>query len=185
MPFKTLGQKIQYHGHAFDVALVHVQLPDGRERNYDLVKHNDSITVLPVGSSGEVYFVNQHRIGAGRDLLELPAGVQEENEAPLTCAKREIREEIGLAAGTFKKLGGFYLAPGYAEEYMTVFLATDLYDSPLEADADEFLDVKSFPIKEVYQKALAGEIHDGKTLAALLLAQPLLNNCGDFWVKPA
>lgn len=175
MPFKTLNQKTQYRGHAFDVALVHVQLPDGRERDYDLVMHVDSITVLPVGGNGEIYFVNQHRIGAGGDLLELPAGVQEDNEDPLTCAKREIREEIGMAAGNFKELGGFYLAPGYTNEYMTVYLATELYKAPLEADADEFLEVKSFSIKEVYQKALAGEFHDGKTLAALLLAQPLLD----------
>jgi ADP-ribose pyrophosphatase len=179
MPFKTLNQKIQYHGHAFDVALVHVQLPDGRERNYDLVKHKDSITVLPVGANGEIYFVNQHRIGAGGDLLELPAGVQEAGEDPLACARREIREEIGLAAEDFKELGGFYLAPGYTEEYMTVFLAMGLYESPLEADADEFLEVKSFTIEEVYRKALAGEFHDGKTLAALLLAQPLLDIGGE------
>jgi len=175
MPFTILNRKKQYSGHAFDVSVIHVKLPDGTERDYDLVEHGDSVTILPVDSNGKIYFVNQHRIGSGGNLLELPAGVQEANETPLTCAKREIREEIGMAARNFKELGGFYLAPGYTDEYMTVFLATGLYEAPLEADADEFIEVSSFPAADVYRKTLAGEFHDGKTLAALMLAQSLLD----------
>jgi len=175
MPFTILNRMKQYSGHAFDVSVIHVKLPDGTERDYDLVEHRDSVTILPIDSNDRIYFVNQHRIGSGGNLLELPAGVQEANEDPLTCAKREIREEIGMAARNFKELGGFYLAPGYTDEYMTVFLATDLYESPLEADADEFIEVSSFPAMDVYRKTLAGEFHDGKTLATLMLAQPLLD----------
>ena len=171
MPFTVLNRKKRFKGHAFDVSVIHVELPNGVERDYDLVEHGDSVTIVPIGENGEIYFVNQHRIGSGGDLLELPAGVQELNEDPLTCARREIREEIGLAAMNFKELGGFYLAPGYTDEYMTVFLATGLYESPLEADPDEFIDVSSLSAEEVYHKALAGDFHDGKTLAALLLAR--------------
>lgn len=172
MPFSILNHEKQYQGHAFDVAKVHVRLPDGRERDYDLVEHGDSVTILPLGEEGNIYFVNQHRIGAGEELLELPAGVLNDSETPLECAKREIREEIGMAAKHFQKLGGFFLAPGYTDEYMTVFLATGLYDSPLDPDDDEFLDVKSLPVAEVYRQAVSGGFNDGKTLAALLLAQP-------------
>jgi len=174
MTFTTLNHEIKYQGHAFDVANVHVRLPDGRERNYDLVEHGDSVTILPLDEEGKIYFVNQHRVGAGEELLELPAGVLNDKEDPLDCAKREIREEIGMAARRFQALGGFFLAPGYTDEYMTVFLATALYDSPLDPDDDEFLDVICLPVTEVYREAFAGRFHDGKTLAALLLAQPLL-----------
>jgi len=179
MSFTTLNREKHYSGHVFDVAKVHVRLPDGRERDYDLVEHGDSVTILPVDAQGNVYFVKQHRVGVGGDLLELPAGVLDEGESPLVSAKREIREEIGMAARSFTELGGFYLAPGYTDEYMTVYLARELYKSPLDPDADEFLDVAIFQKTEVYYKALAGEFQDGKTLAALFLALPLLFDDGE------
>lgn len=175
MPFKILNREKQYRGHVFDVAKLQIQLPDGRTRDFDLVEHGDSVTILPVDAEGNIYFVNQHRIGSEGELLELPAGVLDDGEEPLTSAKREIREEIGLAAKKFRELGSFYLAPGYTDEYMTVYLATELYESPLDPDDDEFLDVVILPTKEVYRMALAGEFKDGKTLAALMLAQPHLN----------
>lgn len=174
MKIKKLYSEKQYRGRVFDVAKVHVRLPDGKQQYFDLVEHGDSVTILAVDGEGNVYFVTQHRIGTDSTLLELPAGVLDEGEDPLTSAKREIREEIGLAANNFRELGSFYLAPGYTDEYMTVYLATELYESPLDPDDDEFLDVLIMPISEVYRKALAGEFKDGKTLAALLLAQPYL-----------
>ncbi len=176
MKFKELNRTKHYEGHAFDVAKVHVRLPDGRERDYDLVEHGDSVTVLPVDSENRVYFVTQHRIGADGVLLELPAGVLDPGEAPLACARRELREEIGMAAREITSMGGFYLAPGYTDEYMSVFLATGLYQAPLDADEDEFIEVTAIPVDKVYKMALDGDFQDGKTLATLLLAQPLLKN---------
>jgi len=175
MPFKKLSDEKQYAGHVFNVLKVHLQLPDGRETYYDLVQHGDSVTILPIDDQGRVYFVRQHRIGADKALLELPAGVLNTGEEPLSCAHREMREEIGLDAKKFQKLGGFYLAPGYADEYMTVFMATGLFKSPLHPDADEFLEIVTMPVSEIYRSALAGKFQDGKTLAALLLAQPFLD----------
>lgn len=176
MSFTIINRKKQYHGHAFDVSKIRIRLPDLRERTYDLVEHGDSVTILPIDSKGNIYFVNQHRVGANKIILELPAGVLDEGEDPLECAKREIREEIGMAAQNFRELGGFYLAPGYADEFMTVYLATGLYESPLDPDEDEFLDIVILPTAEVYQKAIAGKFQDGKTLAALLLAMPFLED---------
>jgi ADP-ribose pyrophosphatase len=178
MPFTTLSREKKYQGHVFDVAKVQVQLPDGREHDYDLVEHGDSVTILPINEDGNITFVTQHRIGAKGELLELPAGVLNPNEDPLDCAKREIREETGMAAEHFQKLGGFFLAPGYTDEYMTVFLATGLYTAPLDPDDDEFIDITSIPVADVYTLALTGKIHDGKTLATLLLAQPHIHPTG-------
>jgi ADP-ribose pyrophosphatase len=174
MPFTNLSHEKQYTGHVFDVVKVHIQLPDGRKRFYDLVQHGDSVTILPIDEQGQIYFVRQHRIGADKPLLELPSGVLNNGEDPLTCAKRELREEIGMDAKSFQHLGGFYLAPGYADEYMMVFLAKGLFDSPLDPDADEFLNIETISVSEVYNHALAGAFEDGKTLASLLLAQPFL-----------
>jgi ADP-ribose pyrophosphatase len=79
-----------------------------------------------------------------------------------------------MAAGSLKKLGDFYLAPGYSTEFMIVFLATDLSHNPLEADADEFLSVESIPVSEAFSIAERGEMPDAKSLAALFLAKPSL-----------
>ncbi len=174
MDFTILGKEKQFRGHAFDVATVRAKLPNGKERAYDLVQHPDSVAIVPVDREGKIYFVSQYRIGAESELLELPAGVMEAGETPLECAKREVREEIGMAAAEMQELGGFYLAAGYANEYMTVFLATGLYEAPLAPDADEFLKVRAFPINEAYQMAQAGKLGDGKSLAALLLAEKVL-----------
>lgn len=176
MSFNILNHKKQFQGHAFDVAKISVELPNGKTRDYDLVEHGNSVTILPVDEQGRIYFVVQHRIGSGNEMRELPAGVMEEDETPLECAEREIREEIGKAAKTMRRLGGFYLAPGYTDEFMTVFLATGLYDSPLDPDSDEFLNIVTLSIEETYHEVFAGDFNDGKTLAALLLAEPFIRN---------
>lgn len=174
MTFTLLSKEKQYRGHAFDVAKIRAKLPNGKERDYDLVQHPDSVAIVPVDRDGKIYFVSQYRIGSESELLELPAGVIEAGETPLQCAEREVREEVGMAAAEMQELGGFYLAAGYANEYMTVFLATGLYEAPLAPDADEFLNVKAFPINEAYRMAQEGKFGDGKSLAGLLLAQKAL-----------
>jgi len=174
MNHQIIRKETLYFGRAFNVQAVEMELPNGRQVTYDLVDHLGSITIVPVDALGNLYFVRQYRLAANGMLLELPAGVLEENEDPLVGAGREIREETGLAAGTLHKLGEVYLAPGYSNEHMVIYLATDLYPAPLDADDDEFLELEIIPCKEAFQKALTGQIADSKTLAALLLAQPYL-----------
>jgi ADP-ribose pyrophosphatase len=130
--------------------------------------------LIPVDAMGNIVFVRQYRHATGMDLLELPAGTLDEGENPDDCARREIREETGLAAGSLERVGGFYLAPGYSTEYMHVYLATDLHYDPLEADADEFLQIESIPLSRALEMAQKGEIPDAKSLAAFLMARPEL-----------
>lgn len=173
-PFEILHTDIVHQGRAFRVEQVLVNLPDGNQKKYDLVRHLDAVTLVPVDASGNIYFVSQYRIGAGRQLIELPAGVLEPGETPVNGAGREVREEIGMAAAQLIPIGQSYLSPGYSSEFMHFYLAMGLYTAPLTADADEFIKVESFPLAEAYQRALAGEIQDGKSLAALFLARPHL-----------
>lgn len=174
MNFKITGSQTHYHGRAFNVEKVDLLLPDGRETTYDLVRHNDSVSIVPVDANGCILFVSQYRLGSEGPLLELPAGVDEDGESPETSAAREIREETGMAAGKLVRLGEYYLAPGYSSELMYAFLATDLTPAPLQSDPDEFLQVKAIPITQAYSMARRGEIKDSKSLAALLLAEPFL-----------
>lgn len=160
--------------HAFDVEKITFRLPDGRERAYDLVDHANAVTLLPVDDQGCLIFVTQYRLGAESPLLELPAGVMDEGEQPEASARRELREETGQDCRELARLGGFYMAAGYSTEYMHIYLAEGLFAAPLEQDEDEFLSLSRIPLKVAYQMAWNGEIRDGKTLSALLLALPRL-----------
>lgn len=154
-------------GKVFSVEEVQVSLPTGKSKNYDRVNHCDSVTILPVDEEGNIWFVRQYRIGSEKELLELPAGVMEYDEDPLTSAQREIREEIGMAAKSWKQIGFFYLAAGYCTEINTVFLAQDLYASPLDMDEDEFLTIEHIPTNEVLAMVQNCDLLDCKSLAAL------------------
>jgi ADP-ribose pyrophosphatase len=174
MAFETEDSQIIYQGRVFDVRQDQVRMPDGKLVRFDVVAHHGAVTILPVDDEGQVWFVSQYRHPAKTILLELPAGVMEEGEAPEVSALREIREEIGMAAGELRSIGTFFLAPGYSTEFMHVYLATHLTVAPLKGDEDEFISIEKIPIREVIQMVAAGRIQDAKTLAALFLAQPYL-----------
>ena len=175
MVFELLQSEVVYSGRAFTIRRDTLRLPDGHETRFDIVEHHGSIIIIPMDENGNLVLVRQYRHAARLDLLELPAGTLDEGEAPEKCALREIREETGLAAGKLEFLGGFYLAPGYSTEYMHVYLATNLYSDPLEADADEFLSIEYLPVDNALEMARTGRIPDAKTLAALLMAAPILH----------
>lgn len=176
MNYQELYREKLYSGPIFDLAKVRMRLPSGRERDYDLVEHGNSVTIVPVDASGQVYFVDQHRVGSNSMLLELPAGMLDAGEDPLEGARREIREEIGMDAEQIIPLGGFYLAAGYSDEYLFAYLAKGLFASPLDPDEDEFINLVTMPAEAALEKAFAGEFHDGKTLAALFLAMPYIKS---------
>jgi len=171
---EILTRTIKLIGHAFDVQQVHLRLPDGREREYNLVDHADAVTILPVDDEGNAWFVTQFRVGADGSLLELPAGVMDPGEGPLEAARRELREEIGMYCLELIPLGGFWMAAGYSNEFMHCFLALGLTPAPLEQDEDEFLSLSKISIKTAYAMGLEGKIVDGKSLSTLFFARPIL-----------
>jgi ADP-ribose pyrophosphatase len=171
MTFELIQSEVLLKGRAFTIRRDHLRLPDGRTTKFDIVEHHGSVIILPVDQQGNLVLVRQYRHAAGLDLLELPAGTLNEGEDPLLCAQREVREETGLAADRLEKIGEFYLAPGYSTEFMIVYLATNLHDDPLEADADEFLQVERLPLAEALALAESGRMPDAKSLAALFLAR--------------
>ena len=169
MKHSIISRKNVFNGHAFDVQELYVSLPDGRKRNYDLVDHRDSVTIIPIDEAGKIWFVEQFRMGSESSLIELPAGVIEVNEKPFACAKREVREEIGMAAGMLVQIGSIYLAPGYSNELNHIFLAEDLKPDPLQQDEDEFLVIKKYSSEELSKLIRKGNLQDSKSLAALYL----------------
>jgi len=169
-----LSHQIVYQGRLFSIEEIFLRLENQKEHQYERVNHKDSVTILPVDDQKNILFVTQYRVGPNRQVLELPAGVIEPNENPKTCALREVREEVGMAADLMTSLGSYYLAPGYCTEMNHAFLAQKLHPAPLSSDEDEFLKINVIPIDQAYRMAELGEIQDGKSLAALLLARPIL-----------
>ena len=174
MSYEIIETEKVFNGRVFDVRRDQVRLPDGRTARLDIVDHNPAVTLLPLDEMGRIWFIRQYRHPAAEVLLELPAGVVETGEEPEKSAGRELQEEIGMSAQTLEKLGEFYLAPGYSTEYMYLYLATGLSASVLPHDEDEFIEIEQVPVSQAYQMAYEGRIRDGKTLAALFLAQPRL-----------
>jgi ADP-ribose pyrophosphatase len=174
MVYETLNSETVYRGRAFDVRREEIRLPDGNAARLDIVEHVGAVTLVPVDAQNRVWFVRQYRHAAKEVLLELPAGTVEPGEPPLECARREIREEIGMAAGRLDLIGEYFLAPGYSSEFMHVYLARDLHPDPLPGDADEFLSAEAIPLAEVLHMTEQGKFRDAKTLASLMLAKQYL-----------
>ncbi len=172
--YEVIHSEIMYHGRAFNVRRDEVRLPNGRTSRLDVVDHTGAVTMLPLDDKGQIWFVRQYRHPAGQVLLELPAGTLEPGEPPEIAAAREIREETGMAAGNLRKIGQFWMVPGYSSECMHVYLATDLTHAPLQADADEFIDIEIIPVEKAYEMINNGEFQDAKTITSLLLAKPLI-----------
>ena len=153
-----------------------VVTPDGLERHRDIVLHPGAVTVVAILPDRRVLLVRQYRHPSGEVLLELPAGTLDmlgdgSIEDPLVAGKRELFEETGHRAGSWRKLGDFFTAPGFASELMHLYLATDAtpdpaYEGPME---DERLTVEILPFEEAVTRADKGEIRDAKTLVGLLL----------------
>jgi ADP-ribose pyrophosphatase len=179
MSNEILARETVYQGRAFNVRRDKVRQEDGKTASLDIVEHPGAVTILPVDADGNILFIRQYRHAIGVDLLELPAGTLGSNEEPLACARREIREETGFAAGELVKLGEFFLAPGYSTEYMHVYLATDLHHDPLPGDEDEFITLEPMPIERAYALAGNGGVVDGKSLAVLLLARSRILKSGN------
>ncbi len=180
MKVELLRSETVYQGPVFSIRQDFLRLPGGEQARIDVVDHRDSVAILPIDEEGQVWFIRQYRRPIDCYLLELPAGVREPGEDPLANAQRELREEIGMAARTMHELGSFYLAPGYSSEFMHVFLARDLYPSPLPGDIDEIIQIEKKTASEAIRLAESGELQDSKSLIALFWAKSYLSQQG--WI---
>jgi ADP-ribose pyrophosphatase len=176
MAIEVVSSEKKYSGRVLALRVDRVRLPNGKEAGLEIIEHHGSVVMVPVDDDGGIWFVRQYRYAAGREILELPAGSLEPGEEPAACAGRELREEIGLAAAKLTRLGGFFLAPGYATEFMHVFLATGLRPDRLPGDEDEILRPEKYPPAEASRRLADGAWEDAKTIAALAMALPKITS---------
>ncbi len=167
---ERLGTREIYRGRTFDVDVDRVRLPNGREMELELVHHRGAAAVVPVTDDGHVLLVRQYRYATGGWLLEVPAGKLDGGESPETCARRECEEETGFRAGSLQPLGWIWTTPGFADEKIWLYLATELEETAQTLEDDEVLSLERVPLAEAVEKAFQGEIHDGKSAIALMRA---------------
>jgi ADP-ribose pyrophosphatase len=159
-----------FKGAVFDVERDRLREENGIEIVREVVRHPGGAGALPLFDDGRVALVKQYRHPARRELLEIPAGRIEDGETPEMCAAREMEQETGFRAGRIEKLAEFYTTPGFCEEKLHVYLATDLTPSSQALDHDELIEVVYLPLAEAARMVERGGIEDSKTIIALLLA---------------
>ncbi len=170
--FELIGSEVMWHGKIINAGVQHFRHGDGAVVARDKVWHPGAVGML-AHDREHVWLTRQPREAAGMTAsLEIPAGkLDVPGEEPLACAQRELAEEIAKTAGTWREIKAFSTSPGFSDERVWLFEATDLadLDEPAEADEDERIEVVPWPLDRLDQ-ALA-ECEDSKTLIALLWLQ--------------
>ncbi|NJL49288.1 MAG: NUDIX hydrolase [Leptolyngbyaceae cyanobacterium SM2_5_2] len=174
-PPQLLKQRLFYEGRKFNFEVNRLRLPNSAEGDWECIRHPGGALAVPVTDDGQLVLVRQYRFAVRGRLLEFPAGTIEPNESAAETIRREIQEETGYMAATWLPLGTFPLAPGYSDEFIYAFLATDLEAvTPTGGDEDEDLEVVLFTPEQLEKAILAGEAIDAKSIASFFLAKPFI-----------
>lgn len=161
----------RHEGRVFVLETENVTLDNGVTVDIDILRHPGAAAIVPVTDTGGVILIDQYRHAIGTRIWEIPAGTLNDGEAPEDCARRELIEETGVSAGRFEKLGEITPVPGYADERIHLFLATDLTPARQQLDPDEVLQVHEVAFAEALAMIEDGRIQDAKTICGLLMAQ--------------
>lgn len=165
---KTLSQKYIFEGRILKMRLDEALLPDGTKAAREVVEHPGGVAVAALTDDNCLLFVRQFRYPYAEIIPEIPAGKRDPGEDPLTTGKRELKEETGYTAKNYIPLGRVYPSPGYFNEVIYLYLATDLVAGETSPDEDEFLEVEKIPLATAAQMVMADEITDAKTQTAVL-----------------
>ena len=177
-----------YRGSVLDVRVDTVRFPDGTTADLEIVRHRGAAAALPVlraeeradgGTGPAVVLLRQYRYAVGRPLWEVPAGKLDDGERPEECARRELREEAGIVAAVVRPLASLLTTPGFTDETIHLFLATDLEFVEPEREAHELIETHLLDLGTALEMVDRGEIVDGKTIASLLLAVRTLRESGE------
>lgn len=165
---KNISEKTIFNGKIVQLVLRDVLLPNGKMAKREIVHHQKAVAIVAFDGS-QILMVKQYRTAIEKHMLEIPAGLLEENEDPLLCAHRELQEETGYDARHMELLCSFYPSCGFTDEETYIYLATDLYESKLPEDEDEFIELTKLPLASIPTFISQGETLDGKTALGLTL----------------
>lgn len=173
---KRLKRELVYQGSILDIYADYMQLPDGKTEKWDFVSHRKgAAAVVAVTEDGNLLLVRQYRSALDRETLEIPAGSRDSvTEDTAVCAKRELEEETGWKCGHMEKLLQLKTTVAFCNEFIDVYLATELKSGVQKLDEGEEIEIVSMPLADAVQKIYCGEIQDAKTVAGILAYQSKL-----------
>lgn len=172
---KTMKSDKIYEGKLLNLRVDTVEIPDKRYSKREIVEHPGGVAVIPITKDNSIILVKQYRKAVEKFLLEIPAGKLEINEEPRETAIRELKEETGFTANKVEYLLEFYTSPGFSNEKIYLFLATDLIEGEATPDTGEFVDIEKYNINDLIKMVERGEIIDSKTIIAINLAKKYLD----------
>ena len=164
---ETLKERLIYEGSYLTMINVDVKLPNNKIGNRDIIKHPGACAIIPFLDDNTVILIKQFRKPLNKTILEIPAGKLNKDEDIALCAKRELEEETGYIAGNIEYLGTIATAPGFCDELIHLYKATNLTLGEKHCDDDEFTEIKTFTLDEVKALVKKGEIIDTKTISIL------------------
>jgi ADP-ribose pyrophosphatase len=151
-----------------------VRLPDGGTAVREYIEHPGAVAILALTDSGELVMERQYRYPLARHMIEVPAGKIDPGETPLATAKRELQEETGYTARSWRRLGTIHIAIAYSNEHIEIYLARGLKHEGAKLDDEEFLEVFTLPLATALDWVHEGRITDTKTVSALFWAEKVL-----------
>jgi ADP-ribose pyrophosphatase len=174
MAHELIKRDYIYRGKILDLSMNRFMSEGKGEVEIEIVHHNGGVGALPVFEDKTIALVRQWRYALNRYSLEIAAGRIEPGQTPEQAAHRELEEEVGYRAKNLTKLCEFFVAPGYCEERLYVYLATGLEESAQNLDDDEEIEVIRMPFSEAMDLIGTCEINDAKSIITLLRAAPLI-----------
>ena len=165
---KTITSEIAYNGGFIKIKKDKVLLENGKESFREVMLHPGACAVVPVMPDGRIILVRQFRYAFMKEFLEIPAGKIDPNEEILTCARRELSEEIGYDSENMRYLGKICPSCGCMNEVIHLYVTENLYEHQLAPDEDEDLQLVYVTRDEALAMIASGEIDDAKTICALL-----------------
>ncbi len=171
---EKVDSKTLFEGVIVKLKLDTARLENGKEVRREVVEHPGGVGVLAMEDDGTVYTVKQFRYPFAKVVEELPAGKLDGPEDHRKAAQRELSEEVGVEAGELVYLGCLLASPGFCTEVLHMYFARDLRHGKQHPDDDEFLEVERVPFDTLYERVMAGELTDAKTVAITLKVKEFL-----------
>lgn len=170
MSSKINNRTTVYHGKVFELIRENVTLENGTTTDVEFIEHPGATAVIPFLDDNRIVLLKQYRHALKKYIWEIPAGTLDPQEEIISCAKRELIEETGYSAGQWHKLGEITPVPGYSNERIHIFLATELQPADQNLDEDEVIQVQAVDFLKAIEMIGDGEIQDAKSIAGLFLA---------------
>lgn len=171
---KTVKETEIFKGKVLKLDFLEVLLPDGNPATREIIRHPGAAAVIPINDKNEIFMVRQYRKPLEKVTLEIPAGKLDRGEDPRVCAERELREETGVTSGKLWYVASIHSTPGFSDEVLHLYAATELTEGESNADEDEFLSVEKIPIGKLLQMIFSGEITDAKSIIGILIAEKII-----------